>query len=173
MNQTEQLLASLRDIHEPAAPEGVSPWLVGANLLLLLIVILAMLARRHRRREQWRRQALRQIARARTLPPPSALLHYASTLRQLMLSRLTDTSQESGEPWLRQLDTAFATDWFSRGEGKVFGNELYTRKGAEVDTQRLGIRLQQLIRQLPGKTHQYPAGRHRQHRDIGSEGHLQ
>ena len=120
MNQTEQILGQLRDIRVPPAPEGISLWLVAANLALLLIVLIALFLRWYRKREQWRRDALKQVQHARTQEPATAVLTLAKLLRRIMLYRQQDISAV-GLPWLASLDEAFDTRWFTQEEGQTFG----------------------------------------------------
>lgn len=152
MNETELLLGELRDIHEPAAPAGVSLWLMAANLLVVLLILSALHARRRRHKERWRQQALHQIDRAQSLPTQTALLLLARTLRQVMLTRVGESNLQSGQSWLEQLDAEFCTDWFTHSDGQVFGPALYTRHALTTDTRTLCTTLQVLVRRLPSRS---------------------
>ena len=149
MNQTEQLLSQLHDIRMPPAPEGVSLWLLAANLVLLIIVLIALYLQWRRKREQWRRDSLKQVEHARTLEPAIAILMLAKLLRRIMLYRQHDISTV-GLPWLASLDEAFDTRWFSLEEGQTFGAALY-RKTTTTDAELhyLCKHLNRLIRKLP------------------------
>ncbi len=151
MNQTEQLLSQLHDIRMPPAPEGVSLWLLAANLVLLVIVLIALYLQWRRKREQWRRDALKQIEHVRTLEPATAILTLAKLLRRIMLYRQHDISTD-GLPWLASLDEAFDTHWFSHEEGQAFGAELYRKTTTtEAELHHLCQHLARLIRKLPAK----------------------
>ena len=69
MIDAEQLLSNLRDIQEPAAPEGVSLLLIAANITLVMIILATLFIRRRRRRESWRQEALNCIFKARMMEP--------------------------------------------------------------------------------------------------------
>lgn len=149
MNQTEQILSQLRDIGIPPAPDGVSIWIVAANLALLLMVLVGFYRHWRRERERWRRAALKQVIQARSLQPASAVLALAKLLRQIMLYRQCDISAV-GQAWLFKLDAAFNTHWFSQAEGQAFGSALYRNSTMTVEEQqRLCKQLEQLIRKLP------------------------
>ena len=153
MNQTEKILSQLHDIRMPPAPEGVSLWLLAANLVLLVIVFIALYLRWHRNRERWRREALKQVEHARTLEPATAVLNLAKLLRRLMLYRQYDISTV-GLPWLVSLDEEFGTQWFSHEEGQTFGDELYRQtETTDAQLQTLCKHLDRLIRKLPVRTH--------------------
>lgn len=150
MNEAEQLLNSLRDIQEPAAPEGVSILLIAANLLLLLVILAALIIRHRRKRESWRREALTIIRKTRKLEPQAGLLSLAKLLRQIVHHRHNHSSEHSGQAWLAQLDQEFRTQWFSQDNGRIFGETLYTRLTAEsVNLELLCDRLSTLIKSLP------------------------
>ena len=152
MNQTEQILSQLRDVQLPAVPESVSIWLIGANLLVLLLVLIGLYRRFRRERERWRREALKQVFQARSLDPATAMLTLAKLLRQIMLYRQHDISAD-GDDWLLDLDSAFATRWFTQAEGQVFGDALYKRSTmTEAEQQRICSQLARLIRKLPARS---------------------
>lgn len=149
MNETERLLEELRDIHEPAVPQGLPLWLPAANLMVVLLVLAAVFFRRRRMRESWRKQALRQIAQARTLEPQAGLLLLAGTLRQIMLLRTGNDPATDKSTWLEQLDDAFDTNWFTQSAGQMFGPALYSRAATSTDTHKLCSHLETLVRSLP------------------------
>ena len=148
----------------PPAPEGVSLWLLAANLVLLLIVLIALYLRWRRKRERWRRDALTQLKHARTLEPATAVLTLAKLLRRIMLYRQHDISTDS-LPWLASLDDAFDTRWFSQEEGQTFGVELYRKSTiTEAELHYLCQHLDRLIRKLPAKPQD--KGRLDDHRSV-------
>mgnify|MGYP000135167406 CR=1 FL=1 len=151
MSEAELLLSTLRDIQEPAAPVGVSLWLLAANILMLAVLVWAFLARRHRRQEAWRREAQNIISLARDQPSDSGLLELARLLRQLLLHRDGQVHTLDGDDWLLTLDQHFATDWFSTQEGRVFGIALYQ------PTQINAIRFDTLCDSLSGLIAALPA----------------
>lgn len=149
MSQSDTLLAELRDIQLPPAPEGVSLWLLGANVLLVVVALLALYTRWRRRRERWRREALATVKQAAQMEPAGGVLELAKLLRQLMLHRQYDISS-TGRPWLQQLDAAFNTRWFSQSRGQAFGPALYQQSlTSKAELQVLCKELERLIRTLP------------------------
>ena len=126
MSESRELLATLRDIAEPPAPVGSPPLLIAANVALALLIawVLARRIRRHRR--AWLTESLAGIERARHLPPAASRLALAGILRRVMRHRHGRACDElHGEPWLVRLDEEFGGDWFTRGDGRAFGDALY------------------------------------------------
>lgn len=149
MNQTEQILSQLRDVQLPPAPEGVSLWLILANLLILLAIVLGLYRRRRRTHEQWRRDALFRIRQARNMATAPAILTLAKLLRQILLYRHGHVSNDT-QAWLMDLDKEFATDWFTQSTGQIFGNALYKPPQLTDEAlQTLCTQLERLIRKLP------------------------
>lgn len=150
MSDEVQLLSNLRGIQEPAAPEGVSPLLVAANIGLLIIILVSLYLRRRRKRESWRREALDIVSNARKQEPQTGLLLLAKLLRQLIQHRHAKPSELDGQAWLNQLDQAFNTQWFSNDDGHIFGQMLYTNLPAEsVNLDSLCDSLSTLVKSLP------------------------
>jgi len=150
MIDAEQLLSNLRDIQEPAAPEGVSLLLIAANITLVMIILATLFIRRRRRRESWRQEALNCIFKARMMEPQAGLLSLAKLLRQLIHYRHGNSSELDGQAWLDQLDQEFKTQWFSQDEGQIFGEALYTNQSAgTVNLILLCDSLSTLVKSLP------------------------
>ncbi len=150
MNEAEALLSTLRDIQEPAAPTGVSLWLIAANVVALLLLILALLARWHRLREGWRIEARRTIKQARQMNPGAGLLQLASLLRQILIHRQEPVQDLDGQAWLATLDEHFSTDWFTVHEGRLFGDALYRPSSLSEETfQHLCDHVLRLVDRLP------------------------
>lgn len=155
MNETEQLLAQLRDIHEPAVPESVSLWLIIANVALLILIVSVLIRRRQRTREQWRKEALQHIESAQDQAYESGVLSLAKLLRQLMRYRGHDIRSDR-QTWLAELDAAFETDWFSKGQGQVFGDALYqARTSSSVPLPVLCKHLERLVKSLPARVEKH------------------
>jgi len=150
MNEAEQLLSRLRDIQEPAAPEGVSMLLIAANMLLLTVILATLFLRWRRNRERWRREALGCVSMARNLKPQAGLLSLAKLLRQLMYYRHGNLSELNGQAWLAQLDQEFDTHWFSQDGGRIFGEALYTNLATEsIQLGLLCDSISALVKSLP------------------------
>ncbi len=158
MRDTAELLAQLRDVREPLPPEGVSLWLIGANAAVLIFIIILLWHRKHQRTNAWKKQVLEHLHKAHNKPPQEAIGIAAAGLRKLMLLRGYRVETLSGTPWLQQLDTAFATHWFSKGDGRLFGEALYQPDIASYkDTSKVINELEKLIATLPASTPDHTA----------------
>ena len=130
MSESRELLATLRDIAEPPPPVGSPPLLIAANVVLALLIVGVIARRLRRRRRAWLTESLAGIEQARHLPPPAARLALAGILRRVMRHRHgRECDALHGEPWLRRLDEEFGGDWFTRGDGRAFGDALYAPPG--------------------------------------------
>ena len=151
MNKTETLLSALRDIQEPAAPETVSLWLLAANIALLFLLAFLFLLRRNRRLEGWRREARREIQRAKDSEGHQGVLLLAKLLRQIAIHRNHNQSVQ-GEAWLRELDSLFSTQWFTCEDGQIFGTALYQKNRLSPENlETISNKLLQLVNSLPAK----------------------
>lgn len=128
MNTTDSLLASLRDIHEPAMPAAPALWplivcaIICAVCLLLITRKLWLLPREARNRQRF--ATLEQF---RHRPLPTALPHFSLWLRNELYRHTgqLDDLLTYGEPWLQRLDQQYNTSYFTTGNGRVFGTSLY------------------------------------------------
>lgn len=133
------LLNTLRDIHEPAAPGFWPPapgWWLLALLLFALCAWLGFRAELRRRRRAPIRQAVaelgawqRRVTDTRGADAPADADALAALLKRAALCRYPRATVAglSGEAWLRFLDRTGATAEFSRGPGRVLGDDRYAR----------------------------------------------
>ena len=136
------LLASLRDIHEPAAPAPGWPWLITS--ILVGFVLLALLWKNRPRKAT--SIATQQIQAARTEQPSKALVRLARLLRANAASNaLSSAAQVHGDSWLQALDAQFNTSFFTTDIGRVFGDNLYQKHTSDIDIATLCDRLQLLF----------------------------
>jgi hypothetical protein len=133
MSKTETLLSALRDIHEPAAPESVSVWLLAANIALLAVLVGIFLLRRNRLLEGWRRAARRDIEQAKNSNTQQGVFLLATLLRKIAILRNSSQSELQGDAWLEELDTIFSTQWFTQDHGRLFGAALYKDNALSKD----------------------------------------
>lgn len=150
MSSNENLLSQLRDIRVPAAPEA-SPIsllvvITGVLALVLLILLIAILWRNHRK--SWLKQNLAELQQFKcrlesidqTGQPEEELSSLAQLLRRYV-ARLQPADQRyiisglNGRKWQEFLNTTFATRFFTEGEGRLFGNALYTGEIQTANTQ--------------------------------------
>lgn len=125
MDRTD-LLTQLRDISLPPAPPEASSlplfWL--AIIVLGMIVIAACLLLL--RPGGWRAEVLSKLKRLEERDNAEALVEAAGILRRVALLRLGPGSRKlTGDQWLVALDRLFGTTFFTRGDGRVFGDALY------------------------------------------------
>jgi len=127
-----ELLALLRDIQEPVAPEGTSLWLITLTVMLTVSLIALVWFQRQRKRYAFRTEALKRIDSITNQiedNDSSSLFDLASLLRQLMRYRRGDMINSlDGHRWLNALDDEFTSDWFSEGRGQIFGMNVYQRQ---------------------------------------------
>jgi Domain of unknown function (DUF4381) len=142
-------LEALRPLHTGGSGALAEPllWLaLGAGLALAALI--ALLARRGVLRT-WavRREALAELAQARTLHPGEAVRSQALLLRRVAVTLKGDTAAGlAGEVWLDTLDGIFHTRFFSEGAGRCFGDALYGP--AAPDAAALDAELTALTRRL-------------------------
>ncbi|MEE4298993.1 MAG: DUF4381 domain-containing protein [Pseudomonadales bacterium] len=139
------LLNSLKDIHEPAAP-GLWPpapgWWMLAALLAGALVALLFEALRRRRAARPVRAALTELdawrASARDGAPREAADELAALLRRVALVRYprTRVAGLSGEDWLAFLDVTSGSKAFSAGPARILGNDRYAPR-VELDADTL------------------------------------
>ncbi len=125
MSDKASLLAELRDIHEPPAPETIAPWQLILIAIVLLCAICLILVRR-KRSHTIAKEARQTISKIRLAPADNRLLQLATLLRQLVYHREgTKVNRLQGQQWLEKLDEHFATHYFTKEAGTVFGDALY------------------------------------------------
>lgn len=152
MADTSTLLEQLRDVQQPLPPEGVPLWLIIANVSIAIFILALLWYRRQKKTGGWRKQLLKDLRRARQQPPTDAVNIAATLLRQLMLFRGHNIQTLSGDAWLHELDKQFDTQWFTQGQGHVFGDALYQSGVAESQNIPLVLsELESLIKSQPAQ----------------------
>lgn len=129
------LLNTLRDIHEPAAPGFWPPapgWWLLALLLLLLLAWAGLQALQRQRRRRPVRQAFAELdvwqRRATAAGDPAVEADaLAALLKRVALTRYPRhrVARLSGDAWLDFLDRTGATAAFSQGPGRILGDARY------------------------------------------------
>ncbi len=84
--------------------------------------------------------------RARRLAPAERVCAHAAALRHYAVATVgADTGHLQGPAWLDRLDGLFATDFFTRGDGVVFGEALY-RPLEDTDVDAVETTLRRLLK---------------------------
>lgn len=124
-------LAALRAVRLPAPPPSSLAemlMLAAAAGILAAAILVGILAARQllARRRAPVRAALAGLGTAAGLPPAERLAEEARLLRGYVaaVAGPEAAAARDGE-WLDRLDRTFATDFFTAGEGRVFGETLY------------------------------------------------
>jgi len=125
VNDTEALLAQLRDIQSP--PVSMMPaagWWILLSVLLLLAVVGMLYLKRYRRRA-WHRDARMQLNELRSnlhqVPVSSTLSATSTLVRRVVLATRprADVASLHGEPWLELLDSICGKPLFKDSYGSL------------------------------------------------------
>lgn len=141
------LLETLHPLREPPAPDSIMPYLVVVLLGVVLAgaAVLVLIAAR-RRRGRIHAAAQAELAAARGLSVPERLAVQAMVLRRVARQVGGEpTVKAQGAAWLERLDGIFATQFFTRGAGQVYGAGLYQRAAAVDDVDALDREVLRLI----------------------------
>jgi hypothetical protein len=143
-------IAALRTVHLPydgALNVGDFMLAVAVGFALALLVSETWAFMRKRRRPV-RRKALDLLAASRSVAAEHRIVVQAKLLRQLVGLLSGDAAaRRQGRAWLDQLDRTFQTDFFTRREGRHFGDDLY-RSVAGPDVEVLDHELLVLIERI-------------------------
>ncbi|CAA2156917.1 hypothetical protein MBRA_02349 [Methylobacterium brachiatum] len=129
-------LDQLRGLHLPGEPPGRFRARSSRRRRSVLAALLVGLVRylRGRARASLRRAALAELAGSRDLDPESRLVAQARLLRRLARTLAGDAAvRETGAAWATRLDTLLATDFFTKGPGRVLADGLYRRQEPDLD----------------------------------------
>lgn len=124
---TTALLAQLKGIQLPEAPVSPSLWPLYLCLAVCAAALVVFAIRHYKRKRTWHRPALKKLKEIQRGSTAESLQQTAVLLKRIAL---TEGNREAiqhlnGERWLQYLDRFFNTDYFSSGNGRIFGNALY------------------------------------------------
>ena len=135
MEQTQDPLAQLRDIHMPTAIDTWPPapgwWFLAALLLIALGAALFWLYRNWRA-NRYRREALAELESLRSEfggAPVAYLEHYSALLKRVALTRYSreQVAGLTGESWTLFLDRTGGTQEFTMGAGQALISGAYEK----------------------------------------------
>jgi len=118
------------------------------SLLVLLAIALFTIYTIWKRHSAWAVDAQQRIRALQQKPPEQAVQGFAEVLKRVVLTRRSEPVYRSqhGDAWLASLDAEFRTDFFTKHQGRIFGNSLYTRSYVSADESKLiADRLCQLL----------------------------
>ena len=122
------LVERMRDIHYPPFKEELYILLsAGAGIACALSIAKAIFYY-SKGRASCISDALQSLDAAQSLPPDESIVVYAHIIRALVASFDSKARSLTGEEWLDKLDCTFKTDFFSSGDGRIFGSNLYRRE---------------------------------------------
>jgi len=126
---TTELLAQLRGIHIPQAPAEPQIWPLVVATVVITAALLFFLWNRSRGGLNWAKQASLELERIKNTENLTGLQSTAVLLKRIVITH--DNNSEikhlSGDRWLRYLDNFFSTQYFTQGDGQVFGTAKYQK----------------------------------------------
>lgn len=122
------LVERMRDIHYPPFKQDLYILLfAGAGIACAISITMAIIYY-SKGRVSSISGALQSLDAARPLPSDERIVAYAHIIRTLVASLDGKDLSLTGEEWLNKLDRTFKTDFFSSGNGRIFGDNLYRRE---------------------------------------------
>jgi len=124
---TTELLAQLRGIHIPEAPAEPHIWPVILAVAVLALVSLGFIIAYMRGRTSWYKQANRELENIKRKDNTQAVQNTAVLLKRIAITHDEQPGVKHlhGEKWLHYLDSFYSTNYFSKGDGQVFGDAQY------------------------------------------------
>lgn len=121
----DNLVGKLRDIHPP-----LSDSLTVLTAMTLFggfcgIAIAVSIRFGRSKKKSIYVQSLERLIQSRQYPAKERIAIQAGILREIAMSLDPGAGFLRGEEWLSRLDSILQTNFFTRGPGRVFGEELY------------------------------------------------
>ena len=145
---TADILQQLRGIQLPPAPPEPPLWPLALASIVIATGIAVYLFKRATQR-QWHHQALAELHNIQHIPQDKKLFVTAKLLRRIVLTgnQPLSTGHLTDKAWLSQLDHFFNTRYFSPGDGRVFGAELYRQTEVTPDqTEKIIRKVKTLVK---------------------------
>ena len=138
MSEAAELLSQLREVRLPDPPVEVSivPGALSATVIIMALLTLAIVW--WKRRHRWITFVERELTNYQTMRPDVALCEMAKLLKRIVMTHKSKPSIStlSGDDWLDELDSFFSTDFFTAGEGRLFGRSLYQSPIPDTNSNR-------------------------------------
>ncbi len=122
------LVERMRDIHYPPFKQDLYILLSAGAGIACALCIAKAIVHYSKGRASCISRALQSLDAARPLPSDERIVAYAHIIRTLVASLDGKDRSLTGEEWLNKLDRTFKTDFFSSGNGRIFGDNLYRRE---------------------------------------------
>ena len=122
------LVERMRDIHYPPFKQDLYILLSAGAGIACALCIAKAIVHYSKGRSSCISGALQSLDAARPLPSDERIVAYAHIIRALVTSLDSKDRSLTGEEWLNKLDRTFKTDFFSSGNGRIFGDNLYRRE---------------------------------------------
>ena len=141
----EELLASLRDIQLPDAPQQLSDWPIMLTLLMIVIALIVIVLPRNILRRTTSNEWLERLDRINCADDKQASFDMLLVLREYMLSKYPAGAlrTDQADSFSANLNTHFNTEYFTNGLGKKLFAGRY-EKTVALNSQELKELLQQL-----------------------------
>jgi hypothetical protein len=152
MPPVNEAVSELRAIHLPTdAHIGVGEIFLAVAIGLAAALVASQLwAIMNGGRRSLRGGALAGLGASKNLGPDDRLVFQAKLLRCLVRAiRGEAAARQQGDAWLRALDNTFRTDFFTRREGRCYGDGLY-RPAPPPSVEVLDDQLRGLVKRMRG-----------------------
>ena len=148
MADVAKLIEMMHPMREPPLPDSLVPALVVLALGCVAAAVVIAIVWRARRAGGLRASAAAALAASRALDPDERLAAQAALLRRIARAVAGESAaRQHGAAWLESLDGCFKTDYFSKGEGRAYGDALYAHRPA-ADVEALDRALVALLSRL-------------------------
>jgi hypothetical protein len=122
-----ETIAKLRDIHLPPAQDFTTNIILSILGCISAIILYKIIIYYSFSSYPIRSAALRALKNSRLLNSSERLAAQSRILREVAHSIDHKLSFQKDDAWLEQLDRIFATNFFTKREGKIYGEILYQK----------------------------------------------
>ena len=122
-----EIITKLRDIHLPVEQSLINTVISSILGSICAIILFKSIIHFNSSLYPIRDAALKSLENSRLLNSNERLAAQSRLLRVVAQSIDAKLSFQKGDAWLAQLDSIFATNFFTHGQGKIFGESLYQK----------------------------------------------